>query len=1080
MWITRTSIRQPVFATMVMVALLVLGLFAYWRLPVEQMPDIAPPMASIALNYPGAAPEAIENSMIRPIENVINTISGIDKIFATAREGGGYMWVEMYMTADPVEVTQQIRDKIADIAPAFPRDALPPRVTRTMEDENQQPIVTLAVHSKVRTLRELSTLTDQVIVKHLQNQPGVGNVAVSGEVPRQVQVLLNPEQMRSYGVGVDEVVAAIQRANRDLPAGNLQHEGGEQIVRVEGRLKEPRDFGRIIVATRGSALYLQQGGLPVHLDQVAEVVDGEAEPDSLARIDGEPALGLEVFRVQQANVVEVGDAVLKAVKELEDRLPEDVRVSLVQANSDFVRNSLEGVKITILEGAALTVLIVFLFLHSWRSTVITGLTLPISVIATFMALYMLGFTLNMVTLMALSLCIGLLIDDAIVVRENIVRHLAMGKSHAEAARDGTEEIGLAVMATTFAIVAVFVPVAFMGGMIGRIFFQFGITITVAVLLSLFVSFTLDPMLSSVWRDPVENRFRWVPWLGRLMERVEAVVEGAHRLYGRVLAWALREDRHRAWLPVFGLTHAARQRDWRHIGTISNRGIVLWSAAAVFVGSFALLPLIGQEFFPPDDDGFIRLRLQTAVGSSLEYTDAKTRQVEEALKEFPEVRLVSAEVGTFEGRNSAHVNVRLSPRDERERSQTEIIRDIRARLNRIAGIQLQAGWQEAIAVSILGPDQKRLTALSEELMARVARIPGVADLESSEKGTSPSVSVKVDRELANDLGLDVERIGRALRVLVAGDKVSRWLGPDGQDYDVVVRLPREQRQEATDLGELYLSSGRLDADGLPVLVPLRQVATLAETTAPPQLKRLDLQRRVTLYMRADGRPSGDVGNDVQKLVAETELPRGYRFTIGGSQEQMDETFREALAAMGLAVIFIYLILASQFASFVQPVAIMASLPLSFVGAFLALLITGTTLNMLSMIGMILLMGLVTKNAILLVDFTNQSLREGKSLHEALMAAGQIRLRPILMTTLAMIFGMLPMAIGQGAGGDMNAPMARAVIGGVITSTLLTLVVVPVLYTYLHRFSLRARRWWGLDEPHPPAVPRARAPHTPHAG
>jgi multidrug efflux pump subunit AcrB len=1075
MWITRTSINQPVFATMVMVALVVLGLFAYARLPVEQMPEITPPMASIILAYPGAAPEAVENSLVRPIEEVINTISGIDKIYAVAREGGGYMWVEMYMNADPVEVTQLIRDKIADIAQEFPREALPPRVTRTMEDENQQPIANFAVHSKERTLRELSTLVDQVIIKQLQNSPGVGNVVVSGDVPRQVQVLLKPEQMRSYGVGVDEVVAAIQRANRDLPAGNLQHEGGEQIVRVEGRIREPRDFGRIIVATRGSALYLQQGGLPVHLDQIADVVDGEAEPTSLARLDGEPALGLEVYRVQEANVVETGDGVLNAVKELESRLPADVKISLVQADSDSVRNSLNGVKVTILEGAALTVLIVFLFLHSWRSTVITGLTLPISVIATFVALYALDFTLNMVTMMALSLCIGLLIDDAIVVRENIVRHLAMGKSHAQAARDGTEEIGLAVMATTFAIVAVFVPVAFMGGMIGKVFFQFGITITVAVLLSLFVSFTLDPMLSSVWKDPVERRFARAPWLGRLMERVESGVEAAHRFYGRVLASALREDRHRVWFPLFGLVQAARCRDPHMIGTVSNRGIVLWSAAAMFVGSFALVPFIGQEFFPEDDDGFISLRLQTAVGSSLEYTDAKTRQVEAALGEIPEIRLVSAEIGTYEGRNSAHLNVRLVDRSERDRSQEEVSRAIRARLQRIAGIELQVGWGDAVRVSILGPDQARLVALTEELRGKIAAIPGVADLKSSEEGTSPSISVRIDRELANDLGLDVERIGRTLRVLVAGDQVSRWLAPDGQDYDVIVRLPRAERQDARDLGDLYLASGRLDNEGLPVLVPLRQVATLEETTAPPQLRRQDLQRRVSLIMRADGRSTGDVGNDVQALIAKTELPRGYRFDIGGSQEMMNESFREAIAAMGLAVIFIYLILASQFASFVQPVAIMASLPLSFVGAFLALLITGTTLNMLSMIGMILLMGLVTKNAILLVDFTNQSLREGKSLQDALMAAGQIRLRPILMTTLAMIFGMLPMAIGHSAGGEINAPMARAVIGGVITSTVLTLVVVPVLYTYLHRFSMRARHWWGLDEPHPPVLPpRATLP------
>jgi multidrug efflux pump subunit AcrB len=1075
MWITRTSIRQPVFATMVMVAILVLGIFAYVRLPVEQMPDITPPMVSVMIDYPGASPDAVENDVVRPIENVINTVSGVDHIYATAREGGAYMWVEFRMSADPVVATQEIRDKIADLMPSFPREVMAPRVTRSMEDENQQPIVDLAVYSSERPLREISNIVEQVIIKRLQTAPGVGNVTVSGGVPRQIQVQLKPEQMRSYGVGVDEVVAAIQSANRDLPAGNIKMGDAEQMVRVEGRIRNPRDFGRIIVTTRGNAVYLQQGGLPVHLDQVAEIIDGEAEPESLARIDGKPALGLSVFKVQGSNVVEIGEGVQKAVAELQARLPEDVRIVTVQSNAEFVKASLAGVKETILEGAILTVLIVFLFLHSWRSTVITGLTLPISVIATFIAIHAFGFTLNMITLMALSLCIGLLIDDAIVVRENIVRHLGMGKSHHDASRDGTEEIGLAVMATTFAIVAVFVPVAFMDGMIGRYFFQFGITITVAVMVSLFVSFTLDPMLSSVWHDPVEKRFARMPRLGRLMDRVEEGVEALHHLYGRALEWSLRDQRRRVYLPVFGIVRAVARRDWRELGTVSNRGLVLWSAAGVFVSSLMILPLIGTEFFPEGDESFLSLRLEMPIGSSLQYTDAKTAQVERGLKEIPEVELVSAEIGTFEGRNHARLNVRLVPRSDRDLSQQEVERVVRARIQRIAGVKLQVGWNDAISLSILGPDQERLTAIANEMMEKIAKIPGVADLNSSERGTNPTVAVRVDRELANDLGLDVERIGRALRVLVGGDKISHWLAPDGQNYDVVVRLPAEARRETTDLGGLYLASGRLDPQGLPVLVPLRQVAELVQTTSPPQLKRLDLQRRVSLYMRADGRASGDVGKDVQKLVAETQLPRGYRFSVGGSQEQLNETFMETLAAMGLAIIFIYLILASQFASFVQPVAIMASLPLSFVGAFLALLITGTTLNMLSMIGMILLMGLVTKNAILLVDFANQGMREGMGLRQALMESGQIRLRPILMTTLAMIFGMLPMAIGAGSGGSINAPMARAVIGGVITSTLLTLVVVPVLYTYLHAFSERSRRWFGA--PPAPAVPEApRAPVT----
>ncbi len=1040
MWMTRISINQPVFATMVMLALVVLGAFSYHRLPVEQMPDVENPFVSVILRYPGASPEAIETDLLKPVENAINTVDGIQRIYSTAREGSGYIMVELRLGTDIAAATQELRDKIAQLQPSLPEDAADPLVSRTNEQDNAQPVVNLSIHSKTRSLRELSTLTDQVVVKRLQNVAGVGSVVVNGAAVRQIKVLLQPEQMRAHGVGVDEVIAAIQAANQDLPAGSIRRGNSEQLVRVEGRIKDPREFGRIIVTTRGGAMYLQQGGLPIHLDQVAEIVDGEAEPESIARLDGVPALGINIFKVQGSNVVAVGDGVRDALEELEARLPPDVEFTIVQSNAELIKSQLATVRKTILEGAALTVLIVFLFLHSWRSTIITGLTLPISVIATFIALYACGFTLNFVTLMALSLCIGLLIDDAIVVRENIVRHLGMGKSHRAAAQEGTEEIGLAVMATTFAILAVFVPVAFMGGYIGRYFFQFGMTIAVAVLVSLFVSFTLDPMLSSVWRDPVENRFSRFPWLGRLMARIEDGVDALHRVYGRTLSWALRDGRTFLFL--------------------GNRGIVLWGAAGVFAGSLLLLPMIGTEFMPRTDDSFITLRINVPVGSSLEYTDSKTRQVEEALREFPEIATVDTQVGTYEGKNYARLNLRLTdPAVSARRSQQEIEGAIRERLARIAGIDLQMGIQESVFVSILGPDPVRLTQLAEELMAKMAGIPGIADLESSETGANPAVAVRIKRELASDLGLTTARIGRALRPLLAGDEVSQWLAADGQDYDVIVQLPQGAREVVEDLGDLYLTSTRLGADGLPLLVPLRQVAELERTTGPLQIKRLNLERRVSVYARAQGRASGDVGSDVQKLMAETRLPPGYRFDIGGQQEMLTQTFSAVLAAMGLAVLFIYFILASQFASFLQPVAIMASLPLSFVGAFLALLLTGSTLNMFSMVGMILLMGLVTKNAILLVDFANQGLREGKSLRDAVLEAGQVRLRPILMTTLAMIFGMLPMAIGAGSGGDLNAPMARAVIGGVITSTLLTLVVVPVIYTYLHAIGLRAERWFA---------------------
>ncbi|HEU4600796.1 MAG TPA: efflux RND transporter permease subunit, partial [Steroidobacteraceae bacterium] len=512
MWITKTSVNQPVFATMVMLALVVLGLFSYQRLPVEQMPEINAPQVFVSVSYPGASPEAIENDVIKPIENVVNSVNGVKNIFVTAREGSMFMSIEFRLDVDIAVATQEVRDKVAQIKAYMPREVRDPIISRASNDSQQQPVMSLAVYSNTRGLREVSTIVEQQIQKRLQNAPGVGNITVGGAVQREVQVFLHPEQMQSLHVGVDQVVAAIQAANQDLPAGTITHGATDQLVRVEGKIKDPKGFERIIVAN--------QGGAPVYLNQVAEVVDGEAEETSISRVDGKPSVSLYIYKIQQTNVVEVGHGIEEAVKELKERLPDDIQIVTVWSDAKWIEGSLDRVKSTITEGAMLTILIVFLFLHSWRSTIITGLTLPISVIATFIALHAFGFTLNFMTLMALSLCIGLLIDDAIVVRENIVRHADMGKSHRRAALEGTQEIGLAVMATTFAILAVFIPVAFMRGVIGRFFLQFGITVAVAVLVSLFVSFTLDPMLSSVWPDPKKDRFKYLPWLGRIMEKVE--------------------------------------------------------------------------------------------------------------------------------------------------------------------------------------------------------------------------------------------------------------------------------------------------------------------------------------------------------------------------------------------------------------------------------------------------------------------------------------------------------------------------------------------------------------------------------
>jgi len=1018
MWITRVSINNPVFATMVMIGIAVLGLFAYNRLKVEQMPDVSLPFVLVLTNYPGASPEVVEADVTKPLEYAINTVSGASLIRSNSREGQSQVFAEFRMATDMTKAMQDVRDKIGQVRPGFPKDVKEPLVIRA-DQENQQPIVSLAVLSPTMTLRDLTSLTDQTIVKALENVPGVARMDVLGRATRQILVQIKPNAVTSLGIGVDQVINAIRAANQDVPAGRITRGKTDSIVRIEGKIKDPAQFARIIVA--------QQGGSPVFLSQVADVIDGEKEETSISRINGRPSITIDIQKSQDANIVDTGRGIMAALDALKKRLPADVEIRVANSTAESAERAVNRVKSTIVEGGLLTVLIVFLFLHSWRSTIITGLTLPIAVIATFIALYAFGFTLNFLTLMALSLCIGLLIDDAIVVRENIVRHLSLGKDHATAAREGTDEIGLAVMATTFAIVAVFVPIAFMSGVIGRFFFQFGMTVAVAVLVSLFISFTLDPMLSSVWHDPVATRFKYARWLGRFMAWIERGIDAVHVIYGRVLRWAL-----------------------------AHRKTVIGIAVVSFFGSFAIVPLVGTEFMPQTDQSFISLRLNTPVGSSLEYTDTKVREVESVLQKFPEIELAMTSVGIEDGRNYARVNLKLVERAKRSRSQMQLEGLIRDSIRPVPGIELAIGYDRPIWFNLLGPDADTLSKIAADFAAKVAKVRGIADLETSDKAANPAVSVRLNNDAASDLGITVQQVGATIRPLLAGDTISYWLGPDGQNYEVNVQLSKDDRRMTSDLGNLYLTSNRRGPDGQMRMVPLRQVAELVETSSPQIIKRQDLQRRIGIYANAEGRPAGDVGTDVQKIASAMDLPAGYRLAAAGQQQDMQESFSAAVAALGLAIVFIYLILASQFASFTQPVAIMASLPFSLIGVFLALLLTGTTLNIFSIIGFIMLMGLVTKNAILLVDFANRSRRAGASLQDSLLDAGQVRLRPILMTTAAMIGGMLPLALGLGEGGENQAPMGRAIIGGVITSTLLTLVVVPVIYTYLDGWKERRKQ------------------------
>ena len=1036
MWFTRVSIANPVMAVMVMLAFVVLGLFSYQRLKVDQFPDIDFPTVVVQIDYPGASPEIVESEVTKKVEEAVNTIAGINQLFSRSYEGTSVVIVQFNLDVNGRKAADDVREKLSVIKAGFRDEVKEPRVSRF--DPAARPIFSLALTSPdgSRSVQELTTYADQLAKKRLEVVPGVGSVTLVGGVKREINIYLKPQAMEAFGVGVDTVMSAVRTENQDLPAGSLRSKESERSVQIQGRVKQPDELRNIIVARRNAQ--------PVKLSQVADVVDGPEEIETLALYNGQRTLALEVQKSQGENTIEVVDGLLRVATQLKTQLPKGMAIEVVRDNSRAIRVSVANVKRTLFEGALLTIAIVFLFLNSWRSTVITGLTLPIALIGTFLFMYAFGFSINMVTLMAMSLCVGLLIDDAIVVRENIVRHVQMGKSAHDAALAGTNEIGLAVLATTLSIVAVFLPIGFMGGIIGKFFHEFGITIVAAVMISMFVSFTLDPMLSSIWHDPAIDR-----------EGQPFKPQGLYdHTLGRVTHWVDRLS-HR-----LGDGYVATL-DWALNHKLATIGI----AIASLVGSFVLVPLLGTEFVPKADYSETSVNFYTPVGTALETTEQRARQVDAILREMPEVKytLSTINTGQAQGRNYVNFYVRLVDRHLRTRNVDQMSAPLRERLAHVAGITVthvglldSVGGNKPISLSIQGQDLAVLQRLTNEFLAKLAPVPGLVDLDTSMKPQKPTVAIDVRRDAASDLGLSVGSITNTLRALVAGQTVGDWRAADDQNYDVKVRLAPGARNSPADLERLGVVAGS-NADGSMRIVRLSQVADVRPGFGANQVNRRDLNRESEITANTTGRGLGEVSADIRKIMEATPLPPGYTYRFGGSTKDMQESFAFAISALALGVVFIYMILASQFRSFLQPMALMSSLPLTLIGVVLALLFWRSTLNMFSIIGVIMLMGLVTKNAILLIDFAIRAREEdGLNRHDALLRAAKVRLRPILMTTLAMIFGMLPLALALTEGSEQRAPMGQAVIGGVITSSLLTLVVVPVIYCWLDDLGTWATR------------------------
>jgi hydrophobic/amphiphilic exporter-1 (mainly G- bacteria), HAE1 family len=874
------------------------------------------------------------------------------------------------------------------------------------------------------TPAQLTRLADPEITSKLRGIPGTAQVLLVGGVKREMTIQLKPEALQAAGIGVGQVVQALQAQNLAAPVGRLNGNLDERTIRLQGRLEGPQDFMNLVVAERNGQI--------VRLGQVADAIDGTEEQRSLALYNGVEAVGINIVKSKGYSTTDVSAKVRAKVAEIQKTLPAGVKIDIVKDAGVRVDASVRNVEEALLIGAMLTVLVVFVFLNSWRSTVITGLALPVSVLASFIAVWSFGFTLNTMSLLGLSLAIGILIDDAIVVRENIVRHIEMGKDHMTASHEGTDEIGLAVAATTFSIVAVFVPVAFMYGVAGQWFKPFALTIAASVLVSLFVSFSLDPMLSAYWADPqVEAGERRNP-IAHALEKFNNWFNGMAQRYKGLIAWAL-----------------------------DHRVAVVLIALASFIGALALpaFGLVGASFFGAEDQSEVNISIETPPGSNLAYTRIKAEEAARMARAHKEVRFTYSTLGGTTGDvDIGNIYVRLVPKSDRSIGAEDFGRQLRQEVGHIGGATMSvftsdfSGAQKQIQIELRGGTSQQLATAAEAIADQVKQVKGAVDVGLSTKGQKPELNVEMNRGLAGTLGVTVGQVAQALRPAFAGIKAGDWVDPSDEMRDVNVRLAPEARQRAADLEQLPLVV--TGPDGRPQTLPLGQIATITQGLGPAQITHLDADLVVTVQANTSNRPLNEVMKDVNARIAKLTLPPGVHITQGGEVDSQNEVFGRIFAALGIAVMLMYLILVMQFGSFLEPLAIMISLPLSLIGVMLALMITGTTINIMSLIGVILLMGIVAKNAILLIDFAKWAReKDGLPRREALIQAGAIRLRPIMMTTLALIAGMIPVALGIGEGAEFRAPLGRAVIGGVITSTLLTLVVIPTFYEILDEW----REW-----------------------
>lgn len=1006
MKISEVSISRPVFASMIVLALVVFGITSYSTMGINLFPDVDFPIVTVSVVYEGADPETVETEVTDVVEEAINTIAGIKTLRSESTEGLARIFVEFELEEDIDVVSQDVRDKVSRVRADLPLEIEAPVIEKF--DPDASPILALVL-SGSDSVRRLSDYAENVVKRRLEGIPGVGSIRLVGQREREVRIWLRTDALQAHSLTAKDVIDTLRQENIEPPGGRVETGAREMIVKTKGKIEQVADFEKLVIANRE--------GTPIRLGDVAWVEDGLEEFRSLSRLNEERAISLLIRRQSGSNMLAVADDIKQRLAELKPELPENYQLTVAQDLSTHVADSFDRAKGELLRGGMLAVVVIVFFLRSLRGSFVAAVTIPTTIIATFTFMAVMGFTLNMMSMLALTVSVGMIIDDTIVVLENSYRHMEEGTPRMEAAREAISEIGFAVIATSLAIGAVFVPVAFMTGIIGKFFYEFGLTVAFAVGISTFIAVTLSPMLCS--RVLTVSREH-----GLLFRGVERGFQALESGYKMLLRTAIR-----------------------------HRVVVLVMALLAFVGGLALTPFLGKEFIPTADEGRFNVLVETPEGTSIEATGTVLAEIENRLRTLPGVTDTFTTVASgSEGRvNVGTILTKLVPKSERGLGQQETMLMAREELADLTQLDISVeevprvsggGYRSSpVQYNLRGLDLATLLEMAGKMKTAIRDIPGIVDVNSTYDAGKPEVDVLIDRDRAADLGVSVKDLGNAIRTLVGGEDVTKF-EEAGETYDVRVRLAQRDRNRPESILNLPVRT----EDGR--YIELRNLVEIQEQTGPVRIDRQDRMRQVTVMGNLEqDKPLGEALQDIRKVESGIGLPPSVTSTFTGQGEMMAESFASIGFSMVLAVILIYMVLAAQFESLIHPFTVMLSLPLSIVGALGLLLLTGRTLSIFSLIGMIMLMGLVTKNAILLVDYTNLLRSRGVGKDDALMTAGPVRLRPIMMTAFSTIAGMLPVAIGLGSGAETRAPMGTAIIGGMMTSSLLTLIVIPVMYSVM---------------------------------